>query len=78
MTSGSYLTELNCKKGIERFKIYAQHHNKFYKRTSSNWQFYFYLKAANGHIISISKPHDSVLSRDQAIDWVKKFCSKQS
>ncbi|MDQ6530954.1 YegP family protein [Flavobacterium sp. LHD-85] len=72
ITSTTYLTKANCKKGIERFKIYTQHHNRFHKRINSNWLFYFYLKAPNGHIIGTSSLHESVLSRDQSIDWLKK------
>jgi uncharacterized protein len=73
LISEEYLTKISCKKIIERLRIYARHADKFQKKTTVNWELYFYLKSASGQTLGTSKKYPSALSRDQAIIKVRKL-----
>lgn len=73
LSSEDYLTKISCKKAIEKLRAYAKDAGKFQKKTTIDWELYFYLKTANGHTIATSKKYATNLSREQAINRVKKI-----
>lgn len=73
LSSDTYLTKASCNKVIERFRIYTQQADKFQKKTTIDWELYFYLKAANGQTIGTSIKYATNLSREQAIIKIKKL-----
>ncbi|MFZ0598825.1 MAG: YegP family protein [Flavobacterium sp.] len=73
LSSEEYLTKISCKKNIEKLRIYASQADKFQKKTTVDWELYFYLKASGGKTIGTSTKFPSELSREQAIKIVQKI-----
>ncbi|MDA6069963.1 YegP family protein [Flavobacterium sp. AC] len=73
LNSREYTTKISCKKTIECLRSYAGQANKFQKKTSTEWELYFYLKSNNGKTIATSVLFPSTLSREQAIKRVQKL-----
>ena len=72
LTSEGYSSKSGCTNGIESVKKNSQDDGKYEKKTSSNGKPYFNLKATNGQIIGNSEMYESVASRDNGIESVKK------
>lgn len=72
LTSEGYTTKENCKNGIESVKKNAVVDARYDKLVSKNGKAYFNLKATNGQIIGTSELYESVASRDNGIESVKK------
>jgi uncharacterized protein YegP (UPF0339 family) len=73
LSSEEYLTKISCKRTIEKLRVFAKDAGKFQKKTTVDWQLYFYLKSASGKAIATSKKYSTNLSREQAITRVRKI-----
>lgn len=72
LTSEGYSSKSGCTNGIESVKKNSQDDGKYERKTSSNDKPFFNLKATNGQIIGNSEMYESVASRDNGIESVKK------
>jgi uncharacterized protein YegP (UPF0339 family) len=72
LASEGYGTKATCDNGIESVKKNSQVDERFDKLEAKNGNFYFNLKASNGQIIGSSEMYESVASRDNGIESVKK------
>lgn len=72
LASEGYKTKAACLNGIESVKKNAQVETRFDKLEAKNGKPYFNLKATNGQIIGNSEMYESVASRDNGIESVKK------
>ena len=72
LASEGYTTKAACLNGIESVKKNSQVDARFDKLESKNGKPYFNLKATNGQIIGNSELYESVASRDNGIESVKK------
>lgn len=72
LTSEGYTTKAACENGIESVKKNSQDDARFERLTSKNDKYYFLLKATNGQSIGSSEMYESVASRDNGIESVKK------
>lgn len=71
LSSESYATKAGCKIGITSVKTNCSSDSRYDKRTSSNNQYYFNLKAGNGEIIGTSEMYTTSTARDNGIESVK-------
>ncbi|MBO9612948.1 MAG: YegP family protein [Dyadobacter sp.] len=72
LASEGYTTKAACENGIESVKKNSQDDARFDRLTSKNDKFYFLLKATNGQAIGSSEMYESVASRENGIESVKK------
>lgn len=72
LASEGYTTKAACTNGIESVKTNSQDDGRFDRKESSNGKPYFNLKASNGQIIGTSEMYESVASRENGIESVKK------
>lgn len=71
-SSEGYTTKQGCQQGIASVKINAPYDSRYDRRTATNGQYFFVLKAANGEILSISEMYQTTTGRDNGIDAVKR------
>ena len=72
LLSSEYTAKISCKKTIELLRFYSQDADKYQKKTTVDWEFYFYLKSKNGQTIGTSPKYLSTFSREQVIERIKK------
>ena len=72
LSSGVYTRKLMCLKGIESVKRNSQDDMKFFRKTSSNNETYFNLKAFNGKVIAVSRLYKNKVLREKGIEFLKK------
>lgn len=72
LSGEGYKTKQSCQTGIASVKLNAPHDSRYEKKTASNGQFYFVLKAANGEIIGRSEMYTTMAARDNGISAVKR------
>lgn len=72
LTSEGYTTKENCKNGVESVKKNSPLDERYDRLVAKNGKTYFNLKATNGQIIGTSEQYESVASRDNGIESVKK------
>lgn len=72
LSSEGYTTKENCKNGIESVRKNSAVDTRFDRLVTKNGKPYFNLKATNGQIIGTSEMYESVASRDNGIESVKK------
>ncbi|MFV0419892.1 MAG: YegP family protein [Dysgonomonas sp.] len=72
LTSEGYTTKENCKNGVESVKKNSPLDERYDRLVAKNGKPYFNLKATNGQIIGTSEQYESVASRDNGIESVKK------
>tara|TARA_R110002124_G_scaffold264472_3_gene431121 strand:- start:569 stop:898 length:330 start_codon:yes stop_codon:yes gene_type:complete len=72
LASEGYTTKAACLNGIESVKKNSQVDARFDRLESKNGKPYFNLKATNGQIIGNSEMYESVASRENGIESVKK------
>lgn len=72
LASEGYSTKTACENGIESVRKNSQDDVRFDKLEAKNGKFYFNLKAGNGQIIGSSEMYETVASRDNGIESVKK------
>lgn len=71
LQSEGYTSKQSAENGIASVKTNASFDSRYDRRTASNGQFYFVLKAANGEIIGTSEMYTSQAGRDNGIQSVK-------
>ncbi|MNR32160.1 hypothetical protein D3C85_1497220 [compost metagenome] len=76
LSSGGYTRKFMCLKGIESVKRNSQDSIKFYRKASSNNEFYFNLKAFNGKVIGISQMFKEPFLREKGIESLKRKAPK--
>jgi uncharacterized protein YegP (UPF0339 family) len=72
LASEGYTTKAACDNGIESVRKNSQEDGRYERKESSNGKYYFNLKATNGQIIGSSEMYESVASRENGIESVKK------
>jgi len=72
LTSEGYTTAAAMNNGIESVKKNAPDDKHFDREESKNGKYYFNLKAGNGQVIGKSQMYESITSRDNGIESVKK------
>ena len=72
LASEGYTTKAACLNGIESVKKNSQVDTRFDRLEAKNGKPYFNLKATNGQIIGNSEMYESVASRENGIESVKK------
>jgi len=72
LTSEGYTSSAGMNNGIESVKKNASEDSHYDRETSKNGKFYFNLKASNGQVIGKSQMYESIASRDNGIESVKK------
>lgn len=72
LASEGYSSKGACKNGIESVIKNSKDDTKFDRKTSTNGKPYFNLKATNGQVIGVSEMYESVASRENGIESVKK------
>ena len=71
LKSEGYTTKQNCKNGIDSVKTNAPMDVRYEKKTATNGQYYFNLKAGNGEVIGTSETYVTTQGRDNGIQSVK-------
>ncbi len=72
LTSESYESKAGAQGGIESVKRNAPDDARYERKTASNGEPYFVLKAANGETIGRSETYSSKQAMEQGIESVKK------
>ena len=72
LTSQGYSAKAGCENGIESVKKNSADDARFDRKISSNGKPYFNLTAINGQNIGGSEMYESVASRENGIESVKK------
>lgn len=72
LSSEGYTSLAGMNNGIESVKKNSQIDGHFDRETSKNGKFFFNLKATNGQVIGKSQMYESIASRDNGIESVKK------
>lgn len=72
LASEGYTTKTACLNGIESVKKNAPEDSRYDRLEAKNGKPYFNLKAGNGQIIGTSEMYESVVSRENGIESVKK------
>ena len=70
LQSEGYTSKQSCQKATESVKKNGVDASKFEKKTASNGQFYFVLKAGNGEVIGKSQMYKSESGRNNGIGAV--------
>lgn len=71
-SSEGYVSKQGCINGISSVKINAPFEIRYNRKTATNGQHYFVLKAANGEELGISEMYLTTSSRDNGIEAVKR------
>ena len=72
LSSEGYSTKAACLNGVESVKKNASDDARYERKESANGKPFFSLKAGNGQVIGSSEMYESVASRDNGIESVKK------
>jgi uncharacterized protein len=72
LTSEMYKAKNSAENGIDSIKTNAPIDSRYDKKTATNGQFYFNLKAANGEVIGKSETYTTSSARDNGIESVKQ------
>ncbi len=75
LSSEGYNSRAGCENGVESVRKHGVKHDMFEKKTASNGQFYFVLKAANGQVIGRSEMYSREAACDNGIDSVKRHAA---
>lgn len=72
LVSESYQNKSGCNNGIRSVRENAAKDERFQRKTASNGQLYFNLKAGNGEVIGTSEMYEQEAGRANGIASVKK------
>ena len=72
LSGEGYTTKQSCLNGIQSVKENAPYDSRYERKQSSNYQYYFVLKAVNGEIIGKSELYTTTTAREIGIAAVKK------
>ncbi len=67
-----YKAKSSAENGISSVKTNAPIDSRYDRKTATNGQFYFNLKAANGEVIGTSEMYTTSTARDNGIESVKQ------
>jgi len=73
LASEGYTAKSGCETGIASVKTNAPLDARYEKKTATNGQYYFNLKAGNGEVIGTSETYVSTQGRDNGIESVEKI-----
>lgn len=71
LASEGYHTKESCKNGIQSVKDNAPYDSRYERKRSTNNQYYFVLKAANGQVVGKSETYVSSQGMEHGISVVK-------
>lgn len=71
-SSEGYVSKQGCQQGIASVKGNSPYDSRYDRRTATNGQFYFVLKAGNGEPLGISEMYYTTSGRDNGIEAVKR------
>ena len=71
LSSEGYVSKVGCLNGVESVKSNGRDQNRYDKRTTSNVNYYFNLKAMNGQILGTSEIYETAAARDNAMKTVQ-------
>jgi len=66
-----YTTKQGCLNGINSVKSNAPYDSRYERKTATNGQYFFVLKAANGEPIGVSETYTTTAARENGIESVK-------
>lgn len=72
LASEGYKSKASCMNGVESVKTNAPDDSRYERKDSNSGKPMFNLKAANHQVIGTSQLYESVASRDNGIESVKK------
>lgn len=72
LASEGYSAKSGCTNGIESVKKNAPDDARYERKQTASGKFSFSLKSSNGQVIGTSETYESVASRDNGIESVKK------
>jgi uncharacterized protein len=72
LSGEGYTTKQSCLNAIASVKINAPYDSRYERKTASNGQLYFVLKAANGEVIGVSETYNTSQARENGIEAVKR------
>lgn len=72
LASEGYSAKSGCTNGIESVKKNAPDDARYERKQTASGKFSFSLKSSNGQVIGTSEAYESVASRDNGIESVKK------
>lgn len=70
--SEGYISSAGCDNGISSVRVNSPIDRQYERRTATNSQYYFVLKAKNGEIIGMSETYTTVAARENGIESVKR------
>ena len=73
MSSEQYISKGGVLNGIQSVKTNAQNDDNYERRTASNGEPYFVLKALNGEVIGRSETYSSKVGMENGIASVKQY-----
>src|SRR6187455_2740157 len=73
-SSETYVTKQGCLNGIESVRVNSPYDSQYY-RGQTGLQYYFVLSAVNKEKIGVSEMYNSVSSRENGIEAVKRCAS---
>lgn len=71
-----YTTKQGCLNGINSVKENAPYDSRYDRKTATNGQYYFVLKAANHEPIGVSETYTTIAARENGIESVKTNAPK--
>lgn len=71
LTSEGYTSKSGCSNGIASVRINSKIDGNYERKMSTNYKYYFTLKAANGLVIGTSEMYETSAGRGNGIDSVK-------
>lgn len=72
LASEGYKTKASCDNGVESVKKNAPNDNNYERKETAAGKFMFNLKASNGQVIGTSESYETLASRENGIESVKK------
>ncbi|WP_080056773.1 YegP family protein [Spirosoma aerolatum] len=72
LASEGYSSKAACENGIESVRKNSPDDDRYDRKESANGKYYFNLKAGNGQIIGSSEMYETIASRENGIDSVKR------
>lgn len=72
LASEGYVSKQGCLNGIASVKQNAPYDSRYDRRTASNGQYYFVLRASNGEPIGTSELYTTTAARENGIAAVKR------
>lgn len=73
LKSETYKTKASCQSGISSAKENAPYDSRYERKETWNGsQYYFNLNASNGHTLATSEMYNTIYTRNEGIEIVKK------